>query len=417
MNFRCSCSSFADRFVSWRLRISITLTSVFATSVLGGNDFLVVIVEDVSANRFGSEVRPNPTEELERVAREATVFTQAYCPASVCNASRTALLTSHPPEWTGIFGNQDRSDHLPTVLDYLLDEGYQLHAVGKIFHNGFERNSIFTRYADPQPSRAVRVELEKRGIDDRLRIGVRRGGAAFGDAALKADRISEWIRRADSRDRNGFLVGFTATHLPYFVPDSPRYAEAYDPSEIRLPTETWPRPEFMGRPNPKFRLSTRDRKWVISRYLGCLRYASDEAARVIRTFRSRFPEGHVVFLSDHGFLLGEGRSWGKSNTMEAACRVPYFVWSPRLPAREVTGPVSTGTTFPLLLDLCGVKPFPEAVYESPRRRVRKGYLKLNASVSTYAGNSGWWRVSRGSGVVHHRHGKKFFTGFDDKPAF
>ena len=138
---------------------------------------------------------------------------------------------------------------------------------------------------------------------------------------------------------------------------------------------------------------------------------------MIRVFRSEFPKGHVVFLSDHGFLLDEGRSWGKANSMEAACRVPYFVWSPKLRAHDVSGPISTGTAFPLLLDLCGVPSLPEAYYESPRRRVKVGRMKPNARATTYAGNPAWWRVSREGFIGHHKNGTSFFTDLENRPLY
>ena len=45
------------------------------------------------------------TPHLDRLAKEATLFTRAYCAAPACNPSRAALMTGILPSTSGVYHN------------------------------------------------------------------------------------------------------------------------------------------------------------------------------------------------------------------------------------------------------------------------------------------------------------------------
>ena len=103
-------------------------------------------------------------------------------------------------------------------------------------------------------------------------------------------------------------------------------------------------------------------------------------------------------------------------TMEAVSRAPYLVWSTLLPAGRVTGRISTGTAFPLLLDLCGLPPFPGAYWDSPRESVMAGRMPVDNRVYTYGGRDDRYRVTIGNRVEHYFESEGVYvTGLDDRP--
>ena len=62
----------------------------------------------------------------------------------------------------------------------------------------------------------------------------------------------------------------------------------------------------------------------------------------------------VVFLSDHGDMLGERGLWFKMSFFEGSARVPLMIAAPGLPPGRVDAPVSTLDVLPTLAELAGI---------------------------------------------------------------
>jgi choline-sulfatase len=62
----------------------------------------------------------------------------------------------------------------------------------------------------------------------------------------------------------------------------------------------------------------------------------------------------VLFVSDHGDMLGEKGLWFKMNFYEGSARVPLMVAAPGMAAGTVDDPVSTIDVAPTLADLAGI---------------------------------------------------------------
>ena len=90
---------------------------------------------DLGCYNAGSKV---PTPNLDRLAREGTRFTQAYCPVAVCTPSRYALMTGRYPwrSWkkSGVLANWERpviEDGRLTLPGLLRQAGYATAGFGK----------------------------------------------------------------------------------------------------------------------------------------------------------------------------------------------------------------------------------------------------------------------------------------------
>ena len=72
----------------------------------------------------------------------------------------------------------------------------------------------------------------------------------------------------------------------------------------------------------------------------------------------------VVFVSDHGEMLGAHGMRGKFNFYEESVRVPFIIKLPGKikPGQRLDVPVSTMNIFPTILDYTGLKPTPSDGY-------------------------------------------------------
>lgn len=85
------------------------------------------------------------TPNLQRLANHGVVFKRAYCQFSLCNPSRTSLLSGWRPDKTGIFTNtkEPRSVMGPDVKflpEYFSLFGYHTERIGKIMHSNYEND-------------------------------------------------------------------------------------------------------------------------------------------------------------------------------------------------------------------------------------------------------------------------------------
>jgi arylsulfatase A-like enzyme len=80
------------------------------------------------------------TPNMDRLARQGMLFTNACCASPVCNPSRTAILTGARPSTTGCYMLNDKLEDSPVrerVMPFPLHfrhEGYQTMTVGKVDH-------------------------------------------------------------------------------------------------------------------------------------------------------------------------------------------------------------------------------------------------------------------------------------------
>jgi choline-sulfatase len=89
-------------------------------------------------------------------------------------------------------------------------------------------------------------------------------------------------------------------------------------------------------------------------YFANISYLDDKIAEIIETLEATRQEAIVVFVSDHGDMLGERGLWYKMNFFEGSSRVPLMIAAPGLDPQRIDAPVSTLDVTPTLCDLAGV---------------------------------------------------------------
>ena len=94
-------------------------------------------------------------------------------------------------------------------------------------------------------------------------------------------------------------------------------------------------------------------------YLGLAAEVDHHIGRVIQFLKDsgQYDETLIVLSSDHGEMLGDHGSWGKSTVFNAAFQVPLIIRDPELDndGRTINVPTETVDIFPTLLDFAGLE--------------------------------------------------------------
>jgi choline-sulfatase len=89
-------------------------------------------------------------------------------------------------------------------------------------------------------------------------------------------------------------------------------------------------------------------------YFANISYIDDKIGEILGVLEASRQEAIIVFVSDHGEMLGRKGLWFEMNFFEGAARVPLMIAAPGLTPGLVTTPVSTIDLTPTLCDLAGI---------------------------------------------------------------
>ncbi len=303
------------------------------------------------------------------------------------------------------------------VAGYEAVLGGRMHFVGPDQRHGFERRivgDVLSPFPGGPPPDLGSVPTVTTG---QSREGVEISGP--GRTAYQAYDVAVtdaccWYLEA--RDRTGgdrpfcLVVGYVLPHCPFICPKR-LYDEYFDRVDIpQVP------PDYMDRLHPAVRL-WRERRGVNgleeeavrrarAAYYGLVTFMDEQIGRLLETLsEASFREDTaVVYVSDHGEMVGEHGMWWKSSFYEGSARVP-MIWS--WPGRFGEGRVPRVTSLldvgPTLLDLAGADPLPGV-----SGRSLAGFLRGSGEVAGrtrrsrrmspggWSGPDGWSGRGRGS---------------------
>jgi arylsulfatase A-like enzyme len=338
------------------------------------------------------------TPNLDALAEQGVVFTQAYVSQPVCTPSRATIMTGLYPHTCGCTANNVPLDEkVPTIAELFADRGYRFAYLGKwhlgdeVFaQHGFDHwvsmEDGYRKHYRPHRDRMQNCTyyhwLRERGFEPDLRDGEfsafsRRKAiglpAQFTKPAFLAQQTSQFI--GENADQPFVIyVNFLEPHMPFTGP----YDHLYDPDEIILPSN------FDAPPHPDEPLKVRLRRehyrlhgmggldlttepgWrrLIANYWGLVTLVDEAVGQILGTLADCGLEDRtiVAFTSDHGDMMGSHRLLTKGVMFEEAVKVPLIMRMPQLPGapRRAECPVSQADLVPTLLDLMG-QPIPPSL--------------------------------------------------------
>ena len=329
------------------------------------------------------------TPNIDNFVSDGALFSRAYTPSPSCIPARRSLLTGQTPSTNGAPGWVTTPwDFESTLPEALRDAGYQTKLAGKIHsippgnHVGFESmDQHEALYGGPADDYEQWLERESGGAFDELSHGLGRNSWDPRPWHLEEyQHPTNWTTRKaleflDERDetRPFFLnLSYVRPHTPFDPPQA--YWDMYIDREIPEPyTGDWA-DETYGDKIPEYPAAD---AWVAdlsptvvhrarAAYYGLVTHIDHQIKRVIDKLRvmGELENTFVVFLSDHGEMLGDHYLWRKTYAYEGSARVPLILQFPEsmgLPRQQIIDrPVGLEDVMPTLLSVADA-PVPDTV--------------------------------------------------------
>ncbi|MBL8583276.1 MAG: choline-sulfatase, partial [Rhizobiaceae bacterium] len=178
-------------------------------------------------------------------------------------------------------------------------------------------------------------------------------------------KIYDLSRTSDAADRKPWCltVSFTHPHDPYVARrrhwDLYEECPALDPQVPFIPYEEQdPHSQrlYLACDYAGSDITEEDVRRARRGYFASISYIDEKVGELLAVLdATRMAEDTVVlFVSDHGDMLGERGLWFKMNFYEGSARVPLMIAGRDIPAGLIEAPVSTIDICPTLCDLAGV---------------------------------------------------------------
>lgn len=319
------------------------------------------------------------TPNIDKLASRGVLFEKAYCQYPLCNPSRASLMTGRRPETTRVWDNRAHfRQALPNVVtlpELFKKHGYFSARVGKIYHYGVP-GQIGTDGMDDLQSWNLVINPKGRDKDDEKKVinytpeNGNLGAALAWMSAEGADEeqtdgkiATEVIRLIEQHKGQPFFIaaGFFRPHVPVIAPS--KYFDLYPFKKVLLPDypaahlQDIPPMAFNVRP-ANYGLEPEKLRQFKRGYMASVSFMDAQVGRLLDTLeRLKLDENTVViFISDHGWLLGEHSQWQKQSLFEESARVPMIIYSPKARANGSRSPrvVELLDIYPTVAELCGL---------------------------------------------------------------
>jgi choline-sulfatase len=340
-------------------------------------NLLILMVDQLTGTLFPDGPAPFlHTPNLKRLAARSTRFANAYTASPLCAPARASFMSGQLPSRTRVYDNAaEFASDIPTYAHHLRRAGYQtalsgkMHFVGPDQLHGFEQRLTTDIYpADfgwtPDYRKpGERIDWWYHNLGSVTGAGVAEITNQYeydDDVAFQAmQKLYDLSRGQDPRPW-ALTVSFTHPHDPFVArrkywdlykdapecePPAPLAYENMDQHSQRLMDAC----DWRG-----MKITPDHIRRARRAYFANISYIDDKIGEILAVLEATRQEANIVFLSDHGEMLGEKGLWFKMSFFEGASRVPLMIVAPGMPAGLVETPVSTIDLAPTLAAFAGV---------------------------------------------------------------
>ncbi len=322
------------------------------------------------------------TPHMDGLAHDGITFLNGYssCPSST--PARAALLTGMGPWGNGMLGYGTIATHYEYEMPRMLaNNNYYTYAIGKLhyapqrnlhgFHGALldESGRVHTQDFESDYRKWFRQQAPTLNPDSTGMGWNEHNGNTYALAeelhptTWTANEAIKFIREY-RKDNPLFLkISFARPHSPYDPPQ--RFVNMYKDEDIQEPYIGDWCAAYADRPN------IRDASFgnfgkehaIESRkfYYASISFIDEKIGEIINELRRKgiYENSLVVFISDHGDMLGDHHHWRKTYPYEGSTHVPYIVKFPNSTkgvydkGSKLEQPVELRDILPTFLDAAG----------------------------------------------------------------
>lgn len=314
-----------------------------------------------------------PMPNLEKLAEESAVFTNAYCTATHCCPARASFWTGLYPSMHGVWNNVDGGSALRTNFfenvhpfsERLNESGYNCLISGKWhisaqkspfdcgFTDGFHKKKYLTKPDIPnlkewytyknywgEHVEHICTEETVRNEGEIVRIGYPLHRQYYtDDHPHNDDKVAENALRLydtyTSKLEPMFLfVGVGGPHDPYMAPQE--YIDAININSVKLPKSYYDalndKPNLYRKKQMIYhQMNEGEVKETIRHYLALCSYEDYLAGQLIEKVKRSGRDTVFLYLSDHGDYMGEHGLFAKGlPCFDGAYHIPLLIYDSRI---------------------------------------------------------------------------------------
>lgn len=356
------------------------------------------------------------TPNLDRLARDAVIFDNAYCPSPICVPGRQSMMAGQYPRECGCerYG-QDLAAGYMTFPRLFSQYAYQTAACGKRHHTGYDAHMGFNHVIGYEST--ITPQMLKDRVEDEFKKydvpvptvkwsqakEIRRAGVGSSNNAWQ-DRYA--LEGAKHFVRQHFLdpyydrerpdqplllyYGLIQPHYPYLC-DEEKFAYYLRRVTPYLNQTAFDHP-FLQRMRVVVGqdVSERELRRATAAYYGMVEQVDENIGELLDCIENageNLDDWIIVYTSDHGEMLGEHEVWEKQKFFEGSARVPLFIRYPKaLAPGHVSQNVNLVDLFATLCDLAGL-PVPEGLDSRSLVPLLRGEAWEDETCSQFGGNN------------------------------
>ncbi len=316
---------------------------------------------------------------LKALAERSTRFQNTYTASPLCAPGRASFMSGQLPSRTRVYDNAaEFSSDIPTYAHHLRRAGYytclsgKMHFVGPDQMHGFEDRLTTDIYpADfgwtpdyRKPGERIQWWYHNLGSVTGAGTAEISNQMEYDDevANFAVQKLYQLSRGLDERPWS-LTVSFTHPHDPYVA--RRQYMDLYENCDALQPTEAayafddydaHSQRIMLANDYTAFNITEENIRRSRQAYFANISYLDEKFGQILKVLEeTRQADNTVIlFVSDHGDMLGEKGLWFKMSFYEGSARVPLMISAPGMLPGLVTTPVSTIDVTPTLADIAGV---------------------------------------------------------------